>query len=301
MLILGLLTSIAVFLGVSLPIYALFRNPAPPEPPIQRRVAAAVGLDQPNLFDQPALGPLLGPLDRLARRVQVEPLRKKVRAGLNASGNPSGYSVDQYLALCLLSALVGAGLFALVGEALVGGILSFALPVGAVVGGYAPLWSLDSEAQGRLRRIAKQLPYTLDLVSLVMQAGSSFTEAVQTLVSDDPEDDLNQELQLMLSEIEFGSTRARALQNLAERIPMEALRSVIGAVSQADLLGAPLSQTLKQQADMLRVQRGVYAEKVSASASLRILIPSMLILAAVIVLVFAPIAIGFMNGGGLFG
>ncbi|MEM6749942.1 MAG: type II secretion system F family protein [Planctomycetota bacterium] len=301
MLILGVLTSIAVFFGVALPVYALFRNPAPPEPPIQRRVAAAVGLDNPNLFDQTALAPLLGPVDRLARRARVEPLRKKVRAGLNASGNPSGYSVDQYLALCLLSSLVGAVLLAVVGEALVGGVLSLSVPVGAVVGGYAPLWSLDSEAQGRLRRIAKQLPYTLDLISLVMQAGSSFTEAVETLVRDDPDDDLNQELKLMLSEIEFGSTRARAMEGLAERIPMEALRSVIGAVNQADLLGAPLSQTLKQQADMLRVQRGVHAEKVSASASLRILVPSMLILAAVVVLVFAPIAIGFIRGDGFFG
>jgi tight adherence protein C len=145
-------------------------------------------------------------------------------------------------------------------------------------------------------RIARQLPYTLDLIALMMGAGSTFTEAIQTIIREDPEDDFNQELRIVLSEIEFGTKRATALSNMAERIPMDALRSIVGAVNQAETLGTPLSEILKNQSNMLRMHRSVEAEKVSASASLRILVPTMLILVAVVIFLFGPLIIRWMRG-----
>jgi hypothetical protein len=47
---------------------------------------------------------------------------------------------------------------------------------------------------------------------------------------------------------------------------------------------------------MLRMYRSVRAEKLSASASLRILVPSMLILLAVVIIVFAPLIIRRIQG-----
>ena len=300
MLVLTIITSLFVFAGVFLPIYAVMRYPTPAEPPVHRRVARALGADQKTLFENPSLAPILNLAVNAVHHLNIPPLRQRIHQDLNASGNPSGYTVDQYIALCLANGLIcGVGV-ALGGELFVGGILLFTLPVFTIKGIAIPLLALRSAANKRVQRIAKQLPYTLDLVALVMAAGSSFTEALQTLIRDNPDDDLNQELQLVLSEIEFGSTRAQALTNLAQRIPLETLRSVVGALNQADKLGTPLSSILKLQADMLRVQRGVRAEKLSASASLRILIPSMLILLAVVIAVFAPMAIQFVVQGSLF-
>ena len=145
-------------------------------------------------------------------------------------------------------------------------------------------------------RIGKQLPYTLDLIALVMAAGSSFGEAIQTLIRDDPEDDLNQELKIALAEMDFGTTRAASLRNLADRIPLESLRSVIAAVNQSEKLGTPMSAILKVQAEMLRAQRSVVAERKSASASLRILVPSMMIMIAVVLIIFSPMAIRYIKG-----
>jgi len=135
---------------------------------------------------------------------------------------------------------------------------------------------------------------------LALPAGSSFSEAIETLIRDSPDDDLNQELAIVLSEIEFGTPRRVALSHMAERIPLEALRSVVGAINQAETLGTPLAGILKLQSDMLRMHRGVRAEKLSASASLRILIPSMLILVAVVLIVFAPLLIEMIKRGSLF-
>jgi tight adherence protein C len=70
-------------------------------------------------------------------------------------------------------------------------------------------------------------------------------------------------------------------------------------VNQAEALGTPLATILKSQSSMLRMARSVRAEKLSASASLRILIPSMLILFAVVLIVLAPAIITYWLKGSI--
>ncbi len=295
-IVLQIAVSLTVFAGVFLMIYALFRYPVPAEPPVHRQFAAALGRNRDTLFEQPVLAPVMTLARQTAARLNAAGLRARVRQDLQASGNPAGYSVDEYLAICLVSAAALTVGMILVQFLFGSGELLFFVPVMAAMGFLAPLWTLRAAADRRVVAIAKQLPYTLDLIALTMASGSGFAESIETLIRDHPEDDLNQELRVVLSEIEFGTTRAAALDHLADRIPLESLRSVVAAVNQADRLGTPLSVILKLQADMLRQHRSVVAEKKSASASLRILLPSMLILLAVVAVVFAPMIIRAWRG-----
>ncbi|MGB1125312.1 MAG: type II secretion system F family protein [Phycisphaeraceae bacterium] len=300
MVIFAGVTSAFLFAGIFLPIFAIFRYPVPDEAPIHRQIAKAVGVDQETIFENAAIAPILSLFVQLAKRVNLTGLRAGIRQNLQASGNPSGYTVDQVLALAMASAVVVGGFSSMIALLINGGLLLLFLPTMSVVGFLIPLFVLSSSATRRARRIGKQLPYTLDLIALVMASGSSFTEAVETLIRDDPEDDLNQELAFSLSEMEYGTTRAQALMNLGVRIPLDSLRSVIGAVNQAEKLGTPLSSILKVQAEMLRMHRSVRAEKLSASASLKILVPSMLILLAVVLVIGAPMIIRFIVQGSLW-
>lgn len=300
MVIFAGVTSAFLFAGIFLPIFAIFRYPVPDEAPIHRQIAKAVGVDQETIFENAAIAPILSLFVQLAKRVNLTGLRAGIRQNLQASGNPSGYTVDQVLALAMAAAVVVGGFSSMIALLINGGLLLLFLPTMSVVGFLIPLLVLSSSATRRARRIGKQLPYTLDLIALVMASGSSFTEAVETLIRDDPEDDLNQELAFSLSEMEYGTTRAQALMNLGVRIPLDSLRSVIGAVNQAEKLGTPLSSILKVQAEMLRMHRSVRAEKLSASASLKILVPSMLILLAVVLVIGAPMIIRFIVQGSLW-
>ncbi len=59
-------------------------------------------------------------------------------------------------------------------------MLLIVLPMCAAAGFYVPLILLHGARDRRVIRISKQLPYTLDLIALVMAAGSSFGEAIET-------------------------------------------------------------------------------------------------------------------------
>ncbi len=295
-ILLQLLVSLVVFIGVALPIYTLFRYPVPAEPPVHRRFAASLGAGRATLFETPLLAPLMNLGLALTQRLNLPAVRASIRQNLDAAGNPSGYSVREYLAICLISG-AALGVASTLVVIVSGSTLALLIgPAMAALGFAIPMAALRDAGRRRCNRIGKQLPYTLDLISLTMSAGSTFTEAVQTLIRDQPEDDLNQELAIVLSEVNLGTPRAAAMAHMAERIPLESLRSIVGAVNQAESLGTPLSTILKLQSDMLRMHRGVLAEKLSASASLRILIPSMFILVAVVIIVFAPMIIRAIRG-----
>jgi len=97
--------------------------------------------------------------------------------------------------------------------------------------------------------------------------------------------------------MDLGTTRRAALQNLAERVPIEMLRSIVASVIQAEELGTPLSDVLHSEATLLRLQRSVRAENAAAVASVRILLPSLLILMSVVLAVFAPAIVRAVKRG----
>lgn len=288
-----LIVFVMQFSAVAFLIWAVFRIPVQAEPPVNRQIAMALGLhSRQTIFEIPILSQLLGFCVLLASRFPF--FRDTIRADLEASGNPNGYSTDEYLALCIAVGLIMTGLS--VGLVMMMGQFSFLfLFVMPILGFWLTKVALKEAASKRMRAIAKKVPYTLDLIALLMEAGGTFTEAIDTIVRDEPTDEFNLELRLVQSEIGFGATRAIALQNMADRIPIESLRSVVGAINQAEALGTPLSTILKNQSGMIRMMRSVRAEEASASASMRILIPSMLILIAVVLVVFSPMIFAWME------
>jgi tight adherence protein C len=291
-----ILISALQFTSVFLLVWSLFRHPVRAEPPLQRQIALALGLaHRSTIFDAPILGQFLGFGVMLARRFPF--FRARIRADLEAGGNPNSYSVDEYMAICLTSGIGMGAVSLLFAASRQEADLVFLMVLLMPAFGFAvPLWSLRGAAARRMRLIGKKLPYTLDLVALLMEAGASFNEAVSTLIRDDPDDELNHELRLSLAEIDFGATRSTALANMAERVPLDSLRSVVGAINQAEALGTPLSQILKNQSTMIRMLRSVRAEEASASASTRILLPSTLILLAVVLIVFSPMIMRAIEG-----
>lgn len=295
---LQILVSLLLASAVFMLAFSVFRLPVPKEPPVNRRIAMAMGTGQRStVFENAALAPVMNAALQIARRLPFTGLRLRIRNGLNAAGNPSGYTVDEYLAICVAASVLLGLLTGAASVLVAGGVAFTAMLLLGALGFFVPVWTLEAEAGKRVSRIAKRLPYSLDLVSLMMGAGSTFTEAIDAIIRDDPDDDLNQELRVVQSEIEFGATRAAALANMAERLNIDAVFSIVGAINQSEMLGSPLSEILTDQAQTIRQHRTVTAEKAAAAASLKILIPSMLILIAVVLVVLGPVIIRGLGGG----
>lgn len=279
-------------LGAGLFVVGFFRPPSEADYEAAFKVNIDY-LDRNTVFDLPGLRVIVWPFLQIARRIAGQSYRRRILRNLLASGNPQGYSPEEYITLCLLWG-AGAALFAVIFfEIFFGGRgIHPALLVVIFIFAYAVCdLTLDAKAATRLRQINQQLPYGLDLIAMTMQAGATFYEAAKTVAEENPDEPLDQEIGIVVREIEFGRSRQEALTHFAERIPIESLSSIIAAVLQAEQLGTPLAEVLVLQANLLRMYRSMRAEKALGEATVKLLIPSVLIFMAAILVIFGPIIV----------
>ncbi len=299
MLVLIVLMNVLVFASVFFLVTALFRAPIETADESVFRINVD-NVDRSTMFEVVPLRPLLVPLYHLARRLNVPRFKQHVLQLLLSLGNPNQYSPDEYIVVCLVWGIVGGVGMWFATMLLLGGVGLIAFVMYVVVGfgiGFfaAYLW-LRERALRRLRAISKRLPYTLDLIAMAMDAGATFYEACQSVIQDEPDDPLNQELAMLVREIDFGRSRQDALSHLGERIHVDGLDGIVSAILQAEQLGTPLADVLKLQANLLRMRRSMRAERRAGEASVKMLVPMMLILLSVVVVIFAPMIVRVIEG-----
>lgn len=293
--VLSILSAALIFAFVLTFVLAIYGQRGKVEITPEREIALAAGAaDRRTVFEMPLLQPIMWLLLQVVKQLPIRKSKEKIYRMLVAAGSPNFYTPEEYLALALLWGCAIAIILEILNLMFSLGII---FPIFGFLAGFAgAIYRLHDQAAKRIRMINRRLPYTLDLIALAMGAGATFSEAVKTLIIEDPDHPVNVEFATVLADVELGTTREQALKNLAERIPLESLRSIVAAIIQAENLGTPLSDVLKQQADLMRLQRSVRAEKLAAAASVRILVPSLLIMISVVLTVFAPLIIRGLRG-----
>ncbi len=290
-----------IFVTVFLIVVAMFGHRGKVQLSPQREAAIATGhIDRKTIFESQYIGPAMWMLLTAAHRMSAPRVKDWLRGQIVAAGSPNYYTAEEYLALSFGFGLTLGMIFVIFQWffTLQLGVVAFLLgAIGLLLGVIIMMFQMYSKASDRLRMISRRVPYSLDLVSLAMGAGATFTEAVRTIVREQTEDPFNVELKTLLAEMDLGTTRKKALQNLAERVPLESLRSIMASVVQAEELGSPLGDVLHDQSTLMRLQRTVRAENLAAVASVRILIPCLLLVLAVILTVFGPAIVRFSHGG----
>ena len=290
-----------VFVVVVLLVIGAFGQTGQVNVSAHRQAAIATGhMDRQTVFEKPFLMPLMWLLLTITQRLSMSKVKGWLRRTLVAAGSPEFYTADEYIALGMLTGVALGGSLAMLSLFLSGKFSFLAVALGFFGGLGLALLQIHLQASKRLRQVTKRVPYALDLVSLAMGAGATFTEAIRTVVREKSEDPFNVELRTVLAEMDLGTTRRQALQNLADRVPVDMLRGIVSSVIQAEELGTPLAEVLHSEATLMRLQRSVRAENAAAVASVRILVPSLLILMAVVLAVFGPAIVRAAGKKGFF-
>ena len=244
-----------------------------------------------------ALEPTMTSLAAVNSAFDLPSFRAWIAAKLKRSGNPAGLRPDEFIAQCQIGALgglfFGAYVSAMAGRPLVGLLI-----LGAAAGFYAPVASLKQAAEERLREADKGLPYAVNLIVLGMEAGLDFSMAVKRYVElgDQRKDVMREELGQVLDEMESGKPLRDALLAMVDRLPTDALKSLVMAIVQAQQIGTPLAKVLREQVTVVQTRRTQLAEKLAGQSAVKILGPLMFIFAAVFLVLFNSIIIQAITG-----
>ena len=224
-------------------------------------------------------------------------VRKRLMQGLRGAGLDYALTVDQFVAGQVVGA-VGLGML-LVAITWPRGVPPPAwLLAAALVGAYLPLSWLRDRIAGRSRRIAKALPFYLDVITLAIESGANMTGALQHAADKGPQGPMGEELHRVLRDVRAGRTRADALRTLAERLRMPAITQWVAAVLAAERQGSSLGPILRAQAEQRRMERFLRAEAMALKAPVKMLFPLMTcIFPCTFVIVFFPVVVQLVHEG----
>jgi tight adherence protein C len=233
-----------------------------------------------------------------AVKVKNQKRRKDVEKLLLTSGLSSELNVDEFIGMQILWGALFPVLLLILNFALDFGWSPLVFVAFAIFGWRIPLSHANANRKARQTSVRIDLPFFIDLLALATEAGLDFQGGIQRIVERTRgKSVLAEELNGVLRDITLGSARSQALRSLANRLDMSEVSSFVNVVIDADSTGASISKVLKDQSNQMRLERFVRAEKEGAAASQKILIPLMIfILPAVMIMVFAPVALNFMQG-----
>ena len=178
-----------------------------------------------------------GTADRLARQ-------------LDKAGNPAPWTVERIMGAKGATLLLGALLGVIYGGFSLRGLL-FAGALGAAFL-FLPDLLLYNVSLHRQDDTAKGLAEALDMLTICVEAGQGF-DAALSHVARTVEGPISGEFARMLSEIQIGKSRAEAFAALGERVTLPEVKNFTTALVQADRLGLPIGNVLREQTSVMRV------------------------------------------------
>jgi tight adherence protein C len=149
---------------------------------------------------------------------------------------------------------------------------TFILAIGALLGYRLPFGYVQGKAKARQNEIRKALPFTLDLISISVEAGMALDGAM-AIVMEKSKGPMAEELNLTLREIRLGKGRNEALVDMADRVGLEELKSFVTAVTYIARLGGSLVDVIRIQAQAMRIKRRQRAEEKAMKTPVKIMIP----------------------------
>jgi len=169
--------------------------------------------------------------------------------------------------------------------------------------GLAAFFLPDLLAKGRWdsaqARIRRELPDTLDLMTLSLEAGlsldASFAQVAEKLRGGIIPDALAR----MLGEVRFGMKRHQAWREMARTLGNPEVAEVTEALIQADAMGTGLAEALRGIAGQMRVRSRQRAEEAAHKAPVKLLFPlAFFIFPSIFIVLLGPVFLQLLGAMG---
>ena len=282
--------------------------------PLQARLAeystreTPVSLEDIELsapFSERVLLPMVKRLGEFATRFTPESSLKAIEKQLNMAGNPKGLEPVTFYALRIVASVVLGGF--ILGVTFIAPADSAfsirggtALALGMALGGgalgfFLPTMLISSKISRRQDAVLKAMPDALDLLTVCVEAGLGFDQAMQK-VSEKWDNELSQAFARVIQEVRLGKLRREALRDMADRMGIPEMTSFVAALIQADQLGVSMAKVLRIQSEQMRMRRRQRAEKKAHEAPIKMLIPmAFLIFPSIYIVLLGPAVIQVMK------
>lgn len=246
------------------------------------------GRDYSETFLQRTLLPMLNSVMTFFGRFTPAQTMEQVNRQLATAGNPLGLRAQPFYGIRFVLIIFGLG-FTFFHYRAVPENNTLLIDVLIVLVLFAsPMVWLRLMVSRRQEDIRKGLPDVLDMLSVCTAAGLSFDQAMQR-VGTSYQTTIGREFSRLVSEMEVGVSRQKALRNLAYRVNISELSSFVAIILQSEQLGMSIADVLHAQAEQMRIQRQYRVKEIAQRLPAKMMVPlALLILPALLAVLLGP-------------
>jgi tight adherence protein C len=257
---------------------------------VTRRVPSMDDIELQAPFAERFFKPMAAQAARLAARITPGGVQDGTQRRLQNAGLSPRMQVSDYLGIKGIATFGGIALAVLLWLLFRPGPVFTVVLVGVCValGYYGPdLWLRDQIGKRKVQ-VTNALPDMVDLLTVSVEAGLGFDQALARIVSKS-ENVLALEFARVLQEMRVGIARRDALHSLVERTGVDDVGIFVTAIVQAEQLGASVGKVLRIQSSDMRTRRRQRAEKLAHQAPIKMLFPmAFLIFPPIFIVVLGP-------------
>ncbi|GAB6108485.1 type II secretion system F family protein [Fusibacter bizertensis] len=286
------------FMAVLLIVFALLRMVFDRKMKVDKRLEYIENIEKQYLevelsFGERVIIPLFNAIGKKFLSISPEYSTKKKRAILERAGFLKKISYERFVAKRMMTSIV---------VTLMIGLLMTLLQAQNILIIFMMLWlfifvqivfrfTTKAAITKRSTQMVKDLPYTLDLITVSVEAGLSLDGAIARIVSNVP-GVLSDEFSKTLKEMRMGIDKRQALRNMSDRCDVRDVSILVNALIQADELGVSLGKVLRIEGAQLREKRRQSAKEKAMKAPVKMLFPMIIfIFPGVFVIILGPAVI----------
>lgn len=154
---------------------------------------------------------------------------------------------------------------------------------------------IDRKVSERADRLDNDAMYFFEVLTLSLETGRNLKTALE-ITSESIDSELSYEFRQSLREVKYGKSLNEALENLKLRIPSDTINNIILNISQSNIFGNSIIETMYNQIDYIRDKQILRAKAEISKIPLKVSVISVIFfIPLILLLILSPIIIQFLS------
>jgi len=154
---------------------------------------------------------------------------------------------------------------------------------------------IDDKIKSRKEKLETEAMHFFEILTLSLETGRNLEEAL-TVTINSIECELSDEFKEAIRETNFGKSLKESLTDMQKSIPSESINNIIIALTQANMYGSSIIETMYNQVDYLREKRKLEVKAEISKVPIKISVISVLFFIPLLLLIIlGPVLLSYIG------
>lgn len=154
---------------------------------------------------------------------------------------------------------------------------------------------LDNKIKSRSKKLDSEAIYFFEVLTLSLQTGRNLEEAI-SITTSSIDSQLSKEFKETLRQTKYGKSLTESLNDMQNKIPSDNINNIILILTQSNMYGSSIIDTMYNQVDYLREKRKMEAKAIISKIPTKISVISVLFFIPLILLIIiGPILLNYLG------